>query len=87
MTPREFANARIAWEELEESRQRSEWERTRLIGVWVLNAQGAKIDSPKKLMTFPWEKTPVQDLKDRIEEAKKHENFKKIFPDRIDGKE
>lgn len=56
MTPRFFANAIEGYE----SRQRDEWERTRLMAWYA--AVGPHLDpkklekSPQKFMPFPWDK-------------------------------
>ena len=91
MTPREFANARIAWEELEESRQRSEWERTRWLGFTVAvfsgNVKKGTLKTEQDLLKFPWEKGRLEGFIEKTKKLKDSYQFKRIFPDKIDGKE
>jgi len=61
MTLEEFNQAVKGWNEVQENRERGEWERTRWLGVLVLQPhlrKGRKL-KPKDLAEFPWEK-PVK---------------------------
>jgi len=58
MTLDEFNNAVIGWNKVQEMKERGEWERTRWLGVLVLQPhlkKGRKL-KPKDLAEFPWEK-------------------------------
>ena len=72
-TPNYFFKAIKGFNELEEQRQREEWERLRILGVWVLSPHTKKGQnlSPKKLLPFPWDKSFVEENKDILELAKK----------------
>lgn len=35
--------------------QKQEWERTRVLGAWIMNSQGSKITAVK-LLPLPWDK-------------------------------
>lgn len=57
MTLDEFNNAVTGWNKHQEMRERGEWERTRWLGVLVLQPhlkKGRKL-KPKDLAVFPWE--------------------------------
>ena len=78
MLPREFWNKVDGFYELENMRQRSDWERTRWSTCLLLNIQLPKNKSikPTDLIQFDWEK---EALKIDFEELKrKAELFKKL---------
>lgn len=57
MTFAEFSNAMHGFYELEEQRQRQEWERTRWLAMITMQPHVKKgsIKKPTDLVTFPWE--------------------------------
>ena len=77
MLPREFWNRVDGFYELENMRQRSDWERTRWSTCLLLNIQMAKGKSlkPTDLIKFEWEKDEkkidFEDLKNKAELYKK----------------
>ena len=77
MLPREFWNKVDGFYELENMRQRSDWERTRWSTCLLLNIQLPKNKSikPTDLMRFQWEeealKIDFKDLKMKAELFKK----------------
>jgi len=77
MLPREFWNKVDGFYELENMRQRSDWERTRWSTCLLLNIQMAKGKSlkPTDLIKFEWEenekKIDFEDLKNKAELYKK----------------
>lgn len=77
MLPREFWNKVDGFYELENMRQRSDWERTRWSTCLLLNIQLAKGKSlkPQDLGKFEWEedttKIDFEDLKNKAELYKK----------------
>ena len=77
MLPREFWNRVDGFYELENMRQRSDWERTRWSTCLLLNIQMAKGKSikPTDLIVFEWEedkkKIDFEDLKNKAELYKK----------------
>ena len=79
MLPREFWNKVDCFFELENMRQRSDWERTRWSTCLLLNIQLPKNKSikPTDLMRFQWEKEALKidfkDLKMKAEYIKKLE--------------
>ena len=79
MLPREFWNKVDGFYELENMRQRSDWERTRWSTCLLLNIQLPKNKSikPTDLMRFEWEKEALKidfkDLKMKAEYIKKLE--------------
>ena len=79
MLPREFWNKVDGFYELENMRQRSDWERTRWSTWLLLNIQLPKNKSikPTDLMRFQWEKEALKidfkDLKMKAEYIKKLE--------------
>ena len=79
MLPREFWNKVDGFYELENMRQRSDWERTRWSTCLLLNIQLPKNKSikPTNLIKFEWEKESLKidfkDLKARAEYIKKLE--------------
>ena len=79
MLPREFWNKVEGFYELENMRQRSDWERTRWSTCLLLNIQIAKGKSikPTDLIVFEWEKDEkkidFEDLKNKADYIKKIE--------------
>ena len=77
MLPREFWNKVDGFYELENMRQRSDWERTRWSTCLLLNIQMAKGKSikPTDLIVFEWEedkkKIDFEELKNKAELYKK----------------
>ena len=77
MLPREFWNKVDGFYELENMRQRSDWERTRWSTCLLLNIQLSKCKSlkPQDLGKFEWEKDTTkidfEDLKNKAELYKK----------------
>jgi hypothetical protein len=76
MLPREFWNKVEGFHELENMRQRSDWERTRWSTCLLLNIQLPKNKSikPKDLIKFEWEtdnKIDFKELKMKAELYKK----------------
>ena len=51
---RVFELALKGFNELEEERQKAEWERLRMLGSWIL-APYSKNMTPKKLLPLPWD--------------------------------
>ena len=83
MLPREFWNKVDGFYELENMRQRSDWERTRWSTCLLLNIQLPKNKSikPTDLMRFEWEeealKIDFEELKMKAEYIKKLEEHGK----------
>ena len=83
MLPREFWNKVDGFYELENMRQRSDWERTRWSTCLLLNIQLPKNKSikPTDLIQFEWEKEALKidfkDLKMKAEHIKKLEEHGK----------
>ena len=79
MLPREFWNKMQGFHELENMRQRSDWERTRWSTCLLLNIQLPKNKSikPTDLIRFEWEqeasKIDFKELKRKAEYIKKLE--------------
>ena len=77
MLPREFWNRVDGFYELENMRQRSDWERTRWSTCLLLNIQMAKGKTikPTDLIVFEWEedkkKIDFEELKNKAELYKK----------------
>ena len=83
MLPREFWNKVDGFYELENIRQRSDWERTRWSTCLLLNIQLPKNKSikPTDLIKFEWEqealKIDFEELKMKAEYIKKLEEYGK----------
>ena len=83
MLPREFWNKLDGFHELENLRQRNDWERTRWSTCLLLNIQLPKGKSlkPTDLVQFEWDKKKgkieFKELKERAEYVKKLEEFNK----------
>ena len=83
MLPREFWNKMDGFYELENMRQRSDWERTRWSTCLLLNIQLSKGKSikPTDLIVFEWEqdekKIDFEDLKNKADYIKKLEEHGK----------
>ena len=83
MLPREFWNKVEGFHELENLRQRKDWERTRWSTCLLLNIQIAKGKrlKPTDLIQFEWDnkkdKMDFKELKERAEYIKKLDEFNK----------
>ncbi len=83
MLPREFWNKVEGFHDLENMRQRSDWERTRWSTCLLLNIQLSKGKSikPTDLIQFEWEqdkkKIDFEDLKNKADYIKKLEEHGK----------
>lgn len=83
MLPREFWNKVEGFHELENLRQRNDWERTRWSTCLLLNIQIAKGKrlKPTDLIQFEWDnkkdKMDFKELKERAEYIKKLDEFNK----------
>jgi hypothetical protein len=83
MLPREFWNKLEGFHELENLRQRNDWERTRWSTCLLLNIQLPKGKSlkPTDLVQFEWDqkkgKIDFKELKERAEHFKKLDEFNK----------
>ena len=82
MLPREFWNKVEGFYELENLRQRNDWERTRWSTCILLNiqiAKGKKV-KPTDLIEFEWDKKDIKEdiekLKNKAEYIKKLEDLK-----------
>ena len=71
-TPNYFFKALKGFNDLENDRQKAEWERLRILGVWVLNPHTKKGTNltPKKILPLQWDKTFVEENKEILELAK-----------------
>jgi hypothetical protein len=70
--PSYFFKALKGFNDLEQERQKNEWERLRILGTWVLSPhtkKGANL-TPKNLLPLPWDKTFTEENKDILEIAK-----------------
>ena len=76
MLPREFWNKLEGFHELENMRQRSDWERTRWSTCLLLNIQLPKNKSikPKDLIRFEWEQENKIDFKELKMKAELYKN-------------
>ena len=76
MLPREFWNKVEGFHELENMRQRSDWERTRWSTCLLLNIQLPKNKSikPKDLIKFDWEKDNKIDFEELKMKAELYKN-------------
>ena len=76
MLPREFWNKLEGFHELENMRQRSDWERTRWSTCLLLNIQLPKNKSikPKDFIKFEWEQDNKIDFKELKMKAELYKN-------------
>jgi len=76
MLPREFWNKLEGFHELENMRQRSDWERTRWSTCLLLNIQLPKNKSikPKDLIRFEWEQENKIDFEELKMKAELYKN-------------
>lgn len=61
MTVPEFTAIYDAWRTHEYEREKAEWERTRTMGVWILQPYMKKKLTLKELLRFPWDNDRVKD--------------------------
>jgi hypothetical protein len=80
LTPRQFMNKLAGFHMLEKSRQKEEWERTRLTWTFIANWSGLLKTSktPQDMMKFPWDTEnakpkPIM-TRERFEQLKKRYN-------------
>jgi hypothetical protein len=72
ISPDYFLDEMTTWEiegvlKAIESERRNDWERCRLSGFWQLLSMGAKLKSPKDLITFTWEKNEESQISNSID--------------------
>lgn len=60
-TPSEFYATWKAWDEMRQSRERSEWERLRMQCLCTLQPYSKKTFEASDIMSFPWEKEQKSD--------------------------
>jgi hypothetical protein len=63
LLPREWTNLVDGWNQKENRREQSEWERTRWMTTVLLNPHTKKRIKPKDLIVFPWENKLKKDRK------------------------
>jgi len=68
MTFDEFGNAMVGFYELEEQRQRQEWERTRWLAMINITPHVKKgtVKKPQDITLFPWEEEKKQSATDGL---------------------
>jgi len=59
LLPREWTNLVDGWNQRENRREQSEWERTRWMTTILLNPHTKKRIKPKDLIVFPWEHNQI----------------------------
>jgi hypothetical protein len=79
LTPRQFFNKLAGFHMLEKSRQKEEWERSRLTWMYIINYSGnvKKWQSPQEIYRFPWDaERPKAEImtRERFEALKKRYN-------------
>ncbi len=86
-TPREIANARIGFYEIESERNKASWEQTRWLSFWVVKSMSGEkeVKQPSDLAQFPWE-FESNKLKQAEKIEKVQSDLKRaaeIFPDKL----
>lgn len=59
LSPQEFSLIYDAWVKRDETRERAEWERMRLLATITIQPHVKGHMRPEKLLPFPWEKPKV----------------------------
>lgn len=80
-TPLEFSAIAQGWNECEQQRERSAWERTRMLCTTMLQPYSKKRLEPQDVMRFAWDDDPNGDATDEAEQltAKEiRERFEKV---------
>jgi hypothetical protein len=77
-TPSEFFFIYENWRKSREFLERSEWERTRMICVSVLQPYSNKSLSGKDVMTFPWDEEQNKDEKPSTKKESREEIMKRF---------
>ena len=80
-TPLEFSAIAQGWNEGERQRERSAWERTRLLCTTMLQPYSRRRLDPQDVMRFAWDDDPNGDATDEAEQltAKEiRERFEKV---------
>lgn len=66
-TPVEFSEIARAWHDIEERRERGDWERSRMQCICMMQPYSKKKLQPEDVMRFSWDKEKEDDLsKDEI---------------------
>ena len=88
MTPRNFINAQNGHKKLYEQNQQAEWERARWMACVIINPHMKRSISPKKITTFPWEKTRKnkQQVKADIERLRLESEFDDKVQEKLNKK-
>lgn len=88
LLPREWSNMVNGWNEFENRKEKSEWERTRWQTTLLLNPHTKKRIKAKDLIVFPWETQDkkkhkvwtrgeiLAEINERKERAKQKDEFK-----------
>jgi hypothetical protein len=63
LLPREWENMVSGWNEKQNRKEQTQWERTRWIATILLNPHTKKRISQRDLIVFPWEKEPKKGKK------------------------
>lgn len=78
LTPFEFKKVWEQWQAMRENSERSEWQRTRMTCLYILQPYSKKRLKPSDVMTFPWEqKKRKSEMPSRREIQKRFERIKK----------
>lgn len=72
LTPREFNNKFNGFEELQNLRDRSEWEKFRMLAATLLtpHTKGGKGIKPQKLWPFAWDQKPKSGQSEKMSEQR-----------------
>ena len=75
-SPSYFFKALKGFNDLEHERDKVEWERTRMLGYWIVSPHTKKGTNltPQRLLPLPWDKVETRD-----EWLKRNERFKQAW--------
>ena len=79
LTLEEFEEAVRQFHKWEESDRIASWERSRMVAFCAVSPYSKKINKPRDLMTFPWEKiTRTEVIDNKMSEDELKDKFKEL---------
>lgn len=81
LTPDQFGECCKAWNEVQNQRDRQEWERVRILATLTVQPHTKKRLIPKKVMPFPWDSEPKSEAPQMNREDSK-KRFERLMAER-----
>jgi hypothetical protein len=78
LTPKEFSLICERWNEKEDARERSEWERTRMTCLCLLQPHSKKQLKAEDVMSFAWDSKPDRTTGEEVSREDKLRRFEEV---------